>query len=632
MIPSLAKQFTADERRFLGALREQRRVEQPPATIPSLGKRLVLEPWSASGKTPDARRAWPLLVPPPPVPPPLPGMLEVAAAAYFIPNLDRKLDPFPRGKAWYGNYTGPGNERRDWEEDHLEPQTPLDRAPMQHDQEYSNLEEKYGYGHYETDPDGKRRFHSDDGSFMTMRLDTEHEGIHLGLIGADTRLMWRSTWYPLVGLTEGKYDLTFSKGPRGAESLVTDVLVAGIILQVFPILISIDVAFLGITVGRHVALEANQVAMDILRNKPFPNATMRSMWTEIPAIRIGGMTFGSYHIGGSGYLFGNKRVPYEIGMRNTTMADIITTIVCAYLGVPPVVSFAIGYVVHQWSVGHYDDRAKLFEHMAHRAPDYYGRRIGDGAEYYGGLASGGAKYYGGQISGGAKYYGGQISQGTKSAGRKASDWAKQAGGGLAGGAKQAGGKLSDAWKGLGSGLGGLGSELGGGLGRLGGGLGGALGGALGGGGGGGGGCFLTTACARSLATEEAVGVLDALRAFRDRVLLGSTAGRALVQEYYVVAPEIVRRIDASADPRSEYRQIYFGLVCPAFEHVRTGQFAAAVEVYRRGVGELVLRWCPNLMISLEATSVVPQFVGELSRTARARRILARISSGKACQR
>jgi len=588
MIPSLNKQLARANSRHIRNVDFLDVSDQLSPTIPSMLKMS------------DARHAWPYFVPPL-LPPPPPGLPEALAAAMLIKDLDRKLDPFPSGGGWYGNYTGPGNERSDWEDDHLSPQTPLDRGPMQHDQEYANLEERYGYGKYETGPDGKRHFKSDDNTFLTMRFDTENEFLHTSLIEADLRLMWRSAWYIGKGIGDGDYDLTFSKGPRGAQSLVTDLIVAGVILQVFPILIAMDFAFLGLTIGRHVleglgkmAFEGGKQLLPLLgenpgdwgrpinfqenfKYKPFPNATMSGMWTQV----------GGFRIGGEGYVLGDKRLPYEIGMRNTTMLDIYLTIAFWYAGGSSwekVGQTAFKWVAHEWAVGNLPDDERRFREGADYhgrqftgGAEYYGRQVSGGARYYGRQISGGADYYGRQIGGGAKYYGGQIRRSAKSAGKKVSDLSKQAGGSISAGAKSAGGKLSDAWKGAGGKISsGWKSATGGGS------------------GGSGGGCFLTSACAEVLANDEAHYVLDTLRAFRDQILSSSAAGATLVKEYYSLAPQVVHQIDSSPDRDAEYRQIYRTIVLPTFRCVVAGRFTEALTIYRRGVHELMLKWCSNL--------------------------------------
>jgi hypothetical protein len=374
---------------------------------------------------------------------------------------ERKLDPAPSGRAWYGNYTGPGNERSDWEEEHLPPQTPLDRAPMQHDQEYSRFEEKYGYGRHETDPDGKRRFYGDKGSFFTMRLDTDNESLHTDLIESDLRLMWRAPYYTLEGVASGRYDLTFSKGPLGLRNLATDSLATAAILHIFPLLITMDVAMLGVTVTKHGLEGAGEVLYemfrpgpragdprfaykemwDLLRYKPFPNATTANgIKGDILGFRINlsldseGELFGiRYKTGGKGKLFGV--VPYELGMRNTTVLDIgITIAVYLYMGgmdpstgpmadlgfgwiedgtnwaIAKAISWAVGWVGHEVSKDaiHFDVGA-----AQRRAASGIGRAAAPAV------------------------------RGAKAAGGRASDWVKSAGGKASSAAKDAGGKVAD---------------------------------------------------------------------------------------------------------------------------------------------------------------------------------------------
>jgi hypothetical protein len=581
MIPSLKKQrtqTTSTRDRFLQELTALELTTPTRTTIPSLFK------------IPRNRSIW--------ASNPRRGVLQQAPPVVAIVprDIDRKLDPAPRGKSWYGNYTGPGNERSDWEDDHLDPQSPLDRGPMQHDQEYSSLEEQYGYGEYKTDSDGKRRFKSDQGSFITMRFDTDNEHLHVGLIESDARLMWRSVWYIGKGIGDGDYDLTFSKGPTGVRTLVTDVLVAGVILTVFPLLIAIDVAFLGVTVGRHflegVADSASKLGRDLLDTqrpgdwgrpidlskemqaitgfKPFPHATMGSMWMDV----------GGYRIGGKGYLFGDKRFPYEIGMRNTTLADIVVMaaftmggpqmgLTLAYAGYKAL-EFGVEKLVHELTAGNYDSKISI-DAVAGGAV-YYGRQFGSGAAFYGGQISGCAHYYTDRISGGAQYYGGHISRGAKSAGKRLSDWSRKTVASFSNGIKGAGGRISDAWKDTGSAL--------------------SKGWKNATGGGGGGGCFVTTACAKSLAENDADFVLNVLRLFRDLILLSTEEGTTLVEDYYFVAPQIVQRINASSDSEQEYRRVYRNIVLPTFNCIVEGSYPTAIRLYRDGIRALSAKWRP----------------------------------------
>ncbi len=64
----------------------------------------------------------------------------------------------------------------------------------------------------------------------------------------------------------------------------------------------------------------------------------------------------------------------------------------------------------------------------------------------------------------------------------------------------------------------------------------------GGGGGGGGGCFLTAAVTSLRGEADDGPTLTTLRNFRDGWLAESEEGRALIAEYYVLAPRIVSAI------------------------------------------------------------------------------------------
>lgn len=73
---------------------------------------------------------------------------------------------------------------------------------------------------------------------------------------------------------------------------------------------------------------------------------------------------------------------------------------------------------------------------------------------------------------------------------------------------------------------------------------------------GGGGCFLTTACCQYMGLPDDCSELQCLRAFRDNYLLKCDGGYLLVQEYYKIAPGIVKKIDAHEKREEILESIY----------------------------------------------------------------------------
>lgn len=69
-------------------------------------------------------------------------------------------------------------------------------------------------------------------------------------------------------------------------------------------------------------------------------------------------------------------------------------------------------------------------------------------------------------------------------------------------------------------------------------------------------CFLTTACVEYKGLPDDCEELTKLRVFRDTYMKKSEEGRALVDEYYQVAPGIVRKINERTDKEEIYNEIY----------------------------------------------------------------------------
>lgn len=92
-------------------------------------------------------------------------------------------------------------------------------------------------------------------------------------------------------------------------------------------------------------------------------------------------------------------------------------------------------------------------------------------------------------------------------------------------------------------------------------------------------CFLTTAACRARGLPDDCDVLVAYRRFRDEVLLPTEEGQRLVQEYYRIAPDIVRTIDGRADSDEIYASMWENYLAPGYQLVLAGENAAARDLY-----------------------------------------------------
>lgn len=93
------------------------------------------------------------------------------------------------------------------------------------------------------------------------------------------------------------------------------------------------------------------------------------------------------------------------------------------------------------------------------------------------------------------------------------------------------------------------------------------------------GCFLTTACVEYKGLADDCEELTKLRAFRDNYLKTTEEGKAVVEEYYRVAPQIVEKVNASEKKAEIYDYIYKEIhTCIAC--IEKGDNDGAVNVYR----------------------------------------------------
>lgn len=100
----------------------------------------------------------------------------------------------------------------------------------------------------------------------------------------------------------------------------------------------------------------------------------------------------------------------------------------------------------------------------------------------------------------------------------------------------------------------------------------------------GGGCFLTTACCQHKGLPDDCDELTALRAFRDTYLMSTATGKALVGEYYRIAPGIVEKLSHHPSPDAIYADIY-STILSIMTMIDQKEFDTAIAKYK----EMVMR-------------------------------------------
>lgn len=102
-------------------------------------------------------------------------------------------------------------------------------------------------------------------------------------------------------------------------------------------------------------------------------------------------------------------------------------------------------------------------------------------------------------------------------------------------------------------------------------------------------CYITSACVKFYGLKDNCEQLTIVRNFRDRQLLGSSAGRSLVTEYYKIAPKIVSRIESDPESYLIYDRIYSEIEVTV-KAIKEGKYKKAVEVYTRATKRLIKRF------------------------------------------
>lgn len=99
-------------------------------------------------------------------------------------------------------------------------------------------------------------------------------------------------------------------------------------------------------------------------------------------------------------------------------------------------------------------------------------------------------------------------------------------------------------------------------------------------------CYITTAVCESLGKGPDCYELSVLKRYRDEQLESTEEGRRLVEEYYDIAPTIVKRMEKRPDRERIYRDLYRDYLVPCIHEIENQEYEACQNRYQEMVLEL----------------------------------------------
>ncbi len=99
-------------------------------------------------------------------------------------------------------------------------------------------------------------------------------------------------------------------------------------------------------------------------------------------------------------------------------------------------------------------------------------------------------------------------------------------------------------------------------------------------------CFVTTAVCRGLQKPQNCREILLMKRFRDGYFVRSAEGKRLIDEYYDIAPTIVKRIARDADPEEKYRYLWNTYIRKCVDHIEKEQNEQCSRLYKSMMAEL----------------------------------------------
>ena len=92
-------------------------------------------------------------------------------------------------------------------------------------------------------------------------------------------------------------------------------------------------------------------------------------------------------------------------------------------------------------------------------------------------------------------------------------------------------------------------------------------------------CFITTAVCRAMDKADDCYELNAFRSFRDEYLSSTEHGKALIEEYYRIAPAIVAYLNLCSEYQLRYRQLWSDYLLPCLQAIEDGRYTDCERFY-----------------------------------------------------
>ena len=102
------------------------------------------------------------------------------------------------------------------------------------------------------------------------------------------------------------------------------------------------------------------------------------------------------------------------------------------------------------------------------------------------------------------------------------------------------------------------------------------------------GCFITSACVEAMGLPDDCEELTTLRQFRDNWLAKQPGGQEEIEEYYRIAPRIVKAIRTKNEAKDVFSSIYRSMVLPCVTAIKSGREEDTWELYRNMTKKLQL--------------------------------------------